>query len=81
MHQYERESYYPLNRYSGREVIRLAAGLVSVLGREITGNSEGVGTEGLLGNVGGFRGCDGGQRLEGIGWSQKVYRGKPKDGS
>ena len=61
--------------------MRFAAGLVSVLGREISGNSEGVGTESLLGNVGGCRGCGGGQRLEGIDWWQKVYGGKPKDGS
>ena len=72
------------------EIIRFAAGLVSVLGREITvlvlgremtGKSEGVGTECLCGNVGGCRGCDGGQRLEEKGWWQKVYGGKPKEGS
>ena len=48
------------------EVTRFEASLVSVLGREITGNSEGVGTKGLLGNVDGCKGCDGGQKLEGI---------------
>ena len=62
----ERNLSTPLNRYSGRGIIRFEAGLVSVLGREITGNSGGVGTEGLLGNVDGCKGCDGGQKLEGI---------------
>ena len=61
--------------------MRFAVGLVSVLDREITGNSEGVGTESLLGNVGGCRGCGGGLRLVGIDWWQKVYGGKPKVGS
>ena len=71
----ERNLSTPLNRYNGRGIIRFEAGLVSVLGREITvsvlgreitGNSGGVGTEGLLGNVDGCKGCDGGQKLEGI---------------
>ena len=48
------------------EVIRFAAGLVSVLGREITGNCGGVGTEGLIGNVDGCKACDGGHKLERI---------------
>ena len=52
----------------------IEAGLISVLGRKITvsvlggkisGISEGVGTEGLKGNVDGCKGSDGGQRLEG----------------
>ena len=30
------------------------------------GNSGGVGIEGLLGNVDGCKGCDGGHKLEGI---------------
>ena len=56
------------------EVIRFEAGLITFLGRkvtvsdlggEITGNSEGVGTEGLRGNVDGCKGSDGGQKLEG----------------
>ena len=49
------------------EVIRFEASLISVLGGEIMGNNEGVGTEGLLGKEGGCKGSDGGQRLEGIG--------------
>ena len=62
-------------------VIRFEAGLVSILGREITGNIGGVGTEGLKGNVDGCKGCGGGQELEGIeGW-KKVYEGRPKGGS
>ena len=33
---------------------------MSILGREIMGNSGGVGTEGLKGNVDGCKGCDSG---------------------
>ena len=63
------------------ELIRFEAGLVSVLGREITGNSGGVSTEGLKGNVDSCKVYGDGQKLEGIeGW-QKVYEGRPKGGS
>ena len=44
---------------------RFEASLVLVLEREITGNSGGEGTEGLLGKVDGSRGYDGGHKLEG----------------
>ena len=40
--------------------------MVSVLDREISGNSGGVGKEGILGNVDGCKGFDGGHKLEGI---------------
>ena len=58
------------------EVLRFEAGLVSVLGRKITvsvlggeisGNSEGVVTEVLIGKEGGCKGSGSGQRLEGEG--------------
>ena len=44
--------------FLGREI------MVSVLGREITGNCGGVGIESLLGNWDGCKRCDGGQKLE-----------------
>ena len=47
--------------------MRFATSLVSILGREITGNSEGVGTEVLIGKEGGCEGSGSGQRLEGEG--------------
>ena len=58
------------------EELSFEAGLVSVLGRkvtvsvlggEISGNSEGIGTVVLIGKEGGCKGGGSGQRLEGEG--------------
>ena len=81
MHQYIKEAFSPPEPKKMEGVLRFEAGSVSILGREITGNSGGVSTEGLKGNVDGCKGYGGGQELEGIeGW-QKVYEGRPKGGS
>ena len=55
--------------------------MISVLGREVTGNNGGGCTEGLIGKLDGKKGCVDVHKLEGIERWQKVYGGTPKGGS